>query len=123
MQRSSGNHILNAKDFYLWAKDFCKETEVFFSSKESYDIAVVTLKERFEKALTIAGTLQFHAFIPINKNTLKLQKTSSSKESKLFIMKEKKTAIKKKIDKKTAPQGMKKLIKRLDKKTQKKKIR
>ena len=48
---------------FQWAKSNCKKNETFFSSKESYAIATEILKGRFDQAVTIPGTLQYHAFI------------------------------------------------------------
>ena len=64
------------EELYNWAKDYCKETKVFYSSKESYEETVFKLKPRLDKAKSIPGTLQYHAIIRIDESTLKLRKTS-----------------------------------------------
>ena len=84
LQVSSSNHILTPEELYNWAKDYCKETKVFYSSKESYEETVLKLKPRLNKAKSIPGTLQYHAIIPIDQSTLKLKKTSLSSEYKIF---------------------------------------
>lgn len=84
LQISANNHILTPEELYNWAKDYCKETKVFYSSKSSYDNTVLKLKPRLDKAKCIPGTLQYHAVIPIDNNTLKLKKTSLSSEYKIF---------------------------------------
>lgn len=84
LQLSSGNHILTPEDLYRWAEKYCKETKVFFSSKAEYDETAVQLKERISGAKIIPGTLNYHAFIPTNENTLILKKTSMSKEYDIF---------------------------------------
>ena len=72
---------------YNWAKDYCKETKVFYSSKESYEETVLKLKPRLNKTKSIPGTLQYHAIIPIDESTLKLKKTYLSSEYKIFSKK------------------------------------
>ena len=62
-QRSSKHHILSPQALFQWAKSNFKETEIFFSSKESYARATEILKGRFDQAVTIPGTLQYHALI------------------------------------------------------------
>jgi hypothetical protein len=66
LQLSSKNRILTAESLYEWAKNYCKETEVFYSSKDNYDKSVLELKPRLDTAKAIPGTLQYHAFIPLN---------------------------------------------------------
>ena len=57
LQRSSKHHILTSQALLQWAKSNCKETEIFFSSKESYAIATEIMKGGFDQAVTIPGTL------------------------------------------------------------------
>ena len=76
LQVSSSNHIWTPEELYNWAKHYCEETKVFYSSKESYEETVLKLKPRLNKAKSIPGTLQYHAIIPIDQSTLKLKKTS-----------------------------------------------
>lgn len=77
LQLSCINRILTAENLYEWAKNYCKETKVFYNSKndnskDDYEKSVEKLKPRLDKAKSIPGTLQFHAFIPLNQNTFKL---------------------------------------------------
>ena len=95
LQVTSSNHILTPEELYNWAKDYCKETKVFYSSKESYEETVLKLKPRLDKAKSIPGTLQYHAIILIDESTLKLKKTSLSSEYKIFPKKTAKTKTKK----------------------------
>ena len=74
LQRSSKHHILTPQALFQWAKSNCKETEIFFSSKESYAIANEILKGRFDQAVTIPGTLQYHAFISTQDRKLSMKK-------------------------------------------------
>ena len=84
LQMSSENHILTPEDLYNWALKTCKETKVFYSSKESYDRNVLELKTRLDEAKTIPGTLQYHAIIPINDKELMLKKVSLTSEGHIF---------------------------------------
>ena len=69
---------------FQWAKSNCKETEIFFSSKENHTLATALLKARFYKAVTILGTLQYDAFIPTYNEKLTLKKFSSSEQHNIF---------------------------------------
>lgn len=99
LQLSSKNHILTPEDLYNWSSKYCKETKVFYSSKESYDRTLLELKPRINEAKSIPGTLQYHAIIPIDKNRLQLKRTSSSSEYDIFpkenVRKRRKDSLKK----------------------------
>ena len=53
LQVSSSNIILTPEELYNWAKDYCKEAKVFYSSKESYKETVLKLKPRLNRAKSI----------------------------------------------------------------------
>lgn len=89
LQLSSNQRILTPQDLYNWAKSYCKETTVFYSSKESYDKTTLELKPRLDAAKSIPGTLQLHAIIPIGESKLMLKKTSLSSEYEIFPKKTK----------------------------------
>ena len=103
LQLSSKNQILTSVDLYNWAKKYCKETVVYYSSKESYEKTAIELKSRLDEAKSIPGTLQYHAIIPMSENRFKLKKTSMSLEYKTFPKEAKRKTIKKttKIQQKT----------------------
>ena len=84
LQRSSKHHILTPQASLQWAKSNCKETEIFFSSKESYAIATEILKRRFDQAVTISSRLQYHAFISTHDRKLLMKKFSSSEKYDIF---------------------------------------
>ena len=84
LQLSSKSHILTPEDLYEWANKFCKETKVFYTTKESYEQTVSQLKPRLDKAQSIPGTLNYHAIIPVDEFTLKLKKTSLRSQYQLF---------------------------------------
>ena len=56
-----------------------KETDILFRSKESYAIATEILKGRFDQAVTIPGTLKYHALISTRDRKLLMKKTKSIK--------------------------------------------
>ena len=122
LQLSSKNHILKPEDLYNWAKAYCKETVVFYSSKESYEKTVVQLKPRLDQAKSIPGTLQYHAIIPIDGNRLMLKKVSTSFEYHVFpkesTKKKQKNGTTLKIKKKTSTK-----IRKTQKKQQANKIK
>uniref|UniRef100_A0ABD2WEB3 Uncharacterized protein n=1 Tax=Trichogramma kaykai TaxID=54128 RepID=A0ABD2WEB3_9HYME len=66
LQLISKNHITSVKTLHAWAITYCKETEVFISKKTDYEQTAQQLKARFKKNKPIPGTLQYHAFIPLD---------------------------------------------------------
>ena len=61
-----------------------KETEIVLSSKDDHEETLKTLKSRIDAAVTINGTAQYHAFIPIGDGRLKLKKFSASTQCDFF---------------------------------------
>lgn len=90
LQCPSDGRITDARAFYNWAKNNCKETTVLFSSKEEHLLSEKMFKPRFEQVTTIRGTLQYHSFIPLDNGSLKVKNFSNSSnytlisKSKLF---------------------------------------
>lgn len=84
LQCSRDRRILDPKALYCWANEHCKETKIFFSSKESYNETANILKPRLDNAITIKGTLQYHAFVPSDDGRIILKKFSSSKDFDYF---------------------------------------
>ncbi|KYN27624.1 hypothetical protein ALC57_02985 [Trachymyrmex cornetzi] len=78
LQCSAHNHLLTPQTLFEWAKNNCKETTVIFSSKDDHKEASEFLKTRFENAVTIPGTLHYHAVIPSQDGKLHLKKFSNS---------------------------------------------
>lgn len=77
LQRPYNNQILTS-DAVL---DFCQENipgiKFFNVTPDEIQIAEGHLKDRFETAQTVKGTLQFHRFVPVSKSVLKVYKLSS----------------------------------------------
>ena len=90
LQRSSKHHILTPQALFEWAKNNCKETEIVFSSKECYPIATEILKGQFDQAVTIPGTLQYHAFITTQHRKFLMKKFSCSQKYDIYPRGEKK---------------------------------
>ena len=84
LQCSHQNRILDATALFNWAKNYCKETEIVLSSKDDHEETLKTLKSRIDAAVTINGTAQYHAFIPIGDGRLKLKKFSASTQCDFF---------------------------------------
>ena len=61
----------------------------FFCSKENHTLATELLTAIFDKAVTIPGTLQYHAFIPTQDEKLQLKKFSSSEQHDVFSTRKK----------------------------------
>ena len=84
LKRSSKHYILIRQDLFQWTKSNCKGSEIFVSSKESYAITTEILKGRFDQAVKIPGTLQYHAFIYTQDRKLLMKKFSSSEKYDIF---------------------------------------
>lgn len=64
LQRPYHNQIQTPRDLFEWAVDNITKVDFAYSTQEDYAASEMFLKSRFEEALTIKGTQQFHAFIP-----------------------------------------------------------
>ena len=78
-------YVLKIK-LFQWANSNCKETEILFSSKESYTIATKILKGRFDQAVTILGTLQYHVFISTQDRKLLMKKKNKIHQTHIQII-------------------------------------
>lgn len=96
LQVNAENRIDTPKTLFTWSAKYCKETAVFFSSKENYEKTAVDLQSRFKHCKTIKGTLQYHAIIPQTDGSFILKFTSMSSMSSIFPEKKmkKKRAVK-----------------------------
>ena len=72
LQRPFENQILTSLEFYEWAVKNISGINFTFSTQEDYVLSEIFLKNRFSEALTIKGTQQYHAFIPVASNLTKL---------------------------------------------------
>lgn len=81
--------ILDPLTLFVWAKKYCRETEICFSSKQDHKKTAKKLKSGFDAAKTVTGTLQYHSFIPTADGILQLRKFSSHTEFD-FLTKDKK---------------------------------
>lgn len=66
LQRDDNNFINTPKKLFDWAKDFFNKIDFGFCSVEEHDTHNETLKVRFEQAVTIKDTRQFHQYKAIN---------------------------------------------------------
>lgn len=69
LQRSTGDHILTAVQLYKWAISSLKTMVFDYCSVEEYE-KKNKLEYRFQKAVTIEDTRQFHAFLPVSKDKI-----------------------------------------------------
>lgn len=74
------NPINSAVKFYDWVNKNVKNIHTEFFNNYQYKDRAKHLKERFEKAKIISGTLGYHAFIPQPDKIIKVQTTSSSEQ-------------------------------------------
>lgn len=70
LQRPYDNQIQTPQDLFEWAVENIPKVDFAFSTQEDYAVSEMFLESRFEQALTIKGTQQFHAFIPNTKSEL-----------------------------------------------------
>lgn len=76
---SAGNHILNVKDLYLWAKANISGIEMLFISAADIEECEVVLESRRDDAKTIPGTKNHHSFVPVSSDSLQIQRISADK--------------------------------------------
>lgn len=67
LQRPYDNQIQTPFQLFEWARENIKKIHFEFTTKEDYLETEGFLTERLEKALTIAGTRKFHAYLPSDK--------------------------------------------------------
>ena len=79
LQATTGNHILNAKELFSWAKANISGIEMLFVSGEEIEKCEKTLEPRLNASKTIAGTRSHHSFVPISSHSLKIRRISSDK--------------------------------------------
>lgn len=72
------NPINTAVKFYTWVQNNVKNVNTEFFDVNQYEDRANQLKERFNDAKMIPGTLGYHAFIPLPHYKIKVQTTSSS---------------------------------------------
>lgn len=85
LQRPYENQIVTPLQLHKWAKsNFSSKITFAFSTQEDYINSEIFLKDRFNKAVTIKGTQQYHAFIPDKLNTSDIFVKSFSDSSKSF---------------------------------------
>ncbi|KAI8114812.1 hypothetical protein CVS40_12869 [Lucilia cuprina] len=65
LQCSNQDRILYATALFHWAKNYCNETKIVFSSKEDHKETLKTLKSGFDAAVTIDGTAAYMLSIPL----------------------------------------------------------
>ena len=80
LQATTGNHILNAKELFSWAKANISGIEMLFVSGEEIEKCEKTLEPRLNASKTIAGTRSHHSIVPISSDSLKIRRISSDKD-------------------------------------------
>jgi len=79
------NPIRTPQELFTWATEALHNITCRYSTNDEYEKEEQMLSARFQKALTIKGTLQFHCMIPISLQIL---------EAKKFSLDDKKTIVK-----------------------------
>ncbi len=70
LQAITVNHIICAKELFLWAKAKISGIEMLFVSADEIEKCDMVLKPRLNAAKTIAGTSSHHSFVPVSSNVL-----------------------------------------------------
>ena len=78
------SHILTAKDLYDWAVKSMKEITPLWLPSEGLDKVMPLLEERFDRALPIPQTRQWHRYVPLDDLNLQIFATSESIAYKIF---------------------------------------
>lgn len=66
LQRPYEDQIQTPRQLFEWAVKTFTNIDFVYSSQEEYAESDLFLKSRFDQALTIKGTQQYHAFIPMS---------------------------------------------------------
>ena len=77
LQATTGNHILNAKELFSWAKANISGIEMLFVSTEEIEKCELVLEPRLDDAKTIAGTRSHHSFVPVSSVSLQIRRISA----------------------------------------------
>ncbi len=80
LQATTVNHILCAKELFLWAKANISGIEMLFVSADEIEKCDMVLKPRLVAAKTIAGTRSHHSFVPVSFNVLQMRRISADLE-------------------------------------------
>ena len=72
LQRPFENQILTPYELYEWSVKNITGISFEFNTQEEHVLSEIFLKDRFSEALTIKGTQQYHAFIPVASSLNKL---------------------------------------------------
>ena len=80
LQATTLNHILCAKELFLWAKANISGIEMLFVSADEIEKCDTVLKPRLDAAKTIAGTRSHHSFVPVSSNVLQMRRISADLE-------------------------------------------
>ncbi|KYM93379.1 hypothetical protein ALC62_16021 [Cyphomyrmex costatus] len=78
LQRTNTGHILTPKDLYEWAHLTLKSMSFAFCTIQEHENEKTNLESRFKTAITIHGTRQFHAFIPLTTKRIQCKIISRS---------------------------------------------
>lgn len=78
--------IMTPRQLYEWSKDNIKNIDFIYSTEKEYEQELAFLKTRFEEAITVKGTQQFHNYRPKNKSTVFVKYYSFSQHTKEEIV-------------------------------------
>ena len=77
LQATTGNHILNAKELFSWAKVNISGIKMLFVSTVEIEKCEMVLKPCLDDAKTIAGTRNHHSFVPVSSDSLQIRRISA----------------------------------------------
>lgn len=72
LQRPYDNQILTPIQLYEWAVENLSGINFAFSTQDEYVESETFLNDRFSQAVTIKGTQQYHAYIPVHSSVSKI---------------------------------------------------
>lgn len=86
LQRPYENQILTPQQLFEWSVQNIKTVNFEFVKQEEYVETEKLLNDRFGRAVTIKGTQQFHAYLPVNKNPSQIKVKVFSYDTNYSIM-------------------------------------
>jgi hypothetical protein len=80
LQAITVNHVLCAKELFLWAKANISGIEMLFVSADEIERCGMVLKPCLDNTKTIPGTRSHHSFVPVSSNVLQMRRISAHQE-------------------------------------------
>lgn len=82
LRRQYSDPINTAEKLFEWADTKLDKIKVFFVNKDQVKETKLMLKNRFDRAKRINGTMSFHSYVPKDLKSIYVSRTSSGQNFK-----------------------------------------